>query len=158
MALFTILRRFFPVSRFGIEYPRVGCAPGGNRPNKINNLLSIVRALYVAACCSLFAFISGHFRAFLKFHGNSMRHDRDMKRVGRRDPQIRCSTPPQPIERMGGDLSGTAPHPTLQIRRDYPPGWFSDQRYIACEPSHRALVEGLDVNLQHSTAREISGD
>ena len=94
MALFTILRRFFPVSRFGIEYPRVGCARGRNRPNKINNLLSIVRALYVAACCRLFAFVSGHFRAFLKFHGNSMRHGCDMKRVGRRDPQIRCSTPP----------------------------------------------------------------
>jgi hypothetical protein len=36
------------------------------------------------------------------------------------------------------------PHP------DYPPGWFSDLRYIACEPSPLLLVEGPGVNFQHS--------
>ena len=35
----------------------------------------------------------------------------------------------------------------------YPPGLFSDQRYIACEPSPRVLVECPDVNFPYSTAR-----
>jgi hypothetical protein len=42
------------------------------------DLLILLENTHVASCCVLFAFVSGHFRAFPKSSGNSTRHTRDM--------------------------------------------------------------------------------
>jgi hypothetical protein len=47
--------------------------------NKINGLLPTAIRFYVAACCSLFSFISGHYRAFPEIGGIYTRHARNMR-------------------------------------------------------------------------------